>query len=787
MSYFEELPNLEYVNRFPNTKSNDEVTIAKNIFKRPRLREDLSSVITSFEYYSIVDGERPDIIAERIYGDPQLDWVILIANNIIDYQNQWPLSPSEFNSYLMEKYGSEEKLEEIHHYETKELRDNYGRLILPQNIIVDKTFFDAPKYQAISTTSVASFPPQFLVPITATFSVGIGTIAGNTQYKVTNVAITTGGRGYEGLSPTISFSGPTETSKASASAFVNNFSVESVIGLNTGKGYRSLPTVTIGAPTPSSQAIATCGIFTSGPNQGRVQSVAISSAGLGYGFTAPTVTFSLPSIFIEGASFKDKSNIGIGSQVDGMYVKPDGQFLYTTSGIGTNLVRQFSFGTYWDPNTLTQQTSLNVTAQFSYCTGIEFSPDGTKMFIIGGKSGAFFLARYNLSVAWNISTASYSDITPLVSPGAVRFDPNGYHMYILNSNNPDTIEKYNLSSQWVVSTKGSVVETYNIQSYTNDSDLLGFSFNSDGTKLFAIGALGGNVYELRMTTPWNLNTLQYQWSLYYLNKLSVGTDAFLDSTLENLLICGGVDDKLYRYQLNSRAIGQANVSNSSLTSITIIKPGFAYTESPSITIGSPFPAVQAVITPTLSAYGGYISSITVNQSGFGYMSTPNITISDPPTYSTASGKVTVSVAGTINSVTVTDPGSNYDTPPIITISPSPNQKLNLSSGQVHSEGIKSWRWTGSNWEEKLNSGFKYYDEETSSIKETINNQISMAISNYEYENQINERKRVIIIPRPGFISVIIRDLKQMMKYDLDAPNVINSRLKSTYNSKLTGV
>lgn len=787
MSYFQELPDLQYVNRFPNTKSNDEVTVAKNIFKRPKLREDLSSVITSFEYYSIVDGERPDIIAERIYGDPELDWVILIANNITDYQNQWPLSPSEFNSYLMEKYGSEEKLAEIHHYETKELKDSYGRLIFPQSIVVDKEFYDAPKYQAISTTSVASFPPQFLSPITAQFSVGIGTIAGDTQYKVTNVAITTGGRGYEGLSPTILFSDPTTTLKASANAFVSNFTVQSVIGLNTGKGYRSLPTVTISAPTPSSQAIATCGIFTAGNNQGRVESVAITSSGLGYGLTAPTVTFSLPSIFIEGASFKDKSNISIGSQVDGMYIRSDGQYLYTTSGIGTNLVQQFTFGTNWDPNTISQTYTLDVSTQFSYCTGIEFSPDGTKMFVVGGKSGGFFLARYNLSVAWNLSTASYSDITTLTAPGAVRFDPNGYYMYILNSNSPDSIERYNLSSQWIVSTKGSVVETYDMQNYTNDSELLGFSFKSDGTKLFAVGALGGNIYELKMTTPWDLNTLQYQYSLFYLNKLNPGTDAFLDSTFENLLICGGADDRLYRYQLNSRAIGEAVVSNSAVTSITIIKPGFAYTEAPSIAIGTPFPAVQAVITPTLSGPGGYISSMTVNQAGFGYMSTPTITISDPPVYSTASGKVTVSAAGTINSITVTDPGSNYDTPPTITISPSPNQKLNLTPGQVYSEGIKIWRWTGSTWEEKLNSGFKYYDEETKTIKEAINNQISVAISNYEYENKINENKRVIIIPKPGFISVIIRDLKQMMKYDLDAPNVINSRLKSTYNPKLTGV
>jgi len=784
MSYFEELPNLEIVNRFPDTKSNDEVVIAKNIFKRPKLREDLASVITSFEYYSIVDGERPDIIAERVYGDPNLDWVILIANNIIDYQNDWPLSSTELNSYLMEKYGSDEELEKIHHYETKELRDGYGRLVFPQSIIVDKEFYDSPKYISTSADQ-AAFPSEFIDPITATFNVGIGTTSGSTQYTVTSVAVATAGRGYAGLSPVISFSQPTPTSPASASAFVQDFRVQSVVGLNTGLGYRNLPTVTISAPTPSRQAIATCGIFTSGTSQGRLNFVNVTDSGIGYGLTAPSVTFSLPSIFTQGAQFRDKSSISIGSQVDGMYIKSDGQYLYTTSGIGTNLVQQYTFGTYWDPNTISSTHSLDITAQFSYCTGIEFSPDGTKMFVVGGKSGGFFLAKYDLSVAWNLSTAVYSDITTLTAPGAVRFDPNGYYMYILNTNNPDKIERYNLSSQWIVSTRGSVVETYDIKGLTNDSDITGFTFKSDGTKLFAVGQLGGNIYELRMATPWDLNTLQYQFSLFYLNRLNPATDVFLDSTFENLLICGGADDRLYRYQLNSRAIGEAVISNSSLSSITIIKPGYAYTEPPTITIGSPYPEVQAVIVPTLSS--GYISTITVSEPGFGYMSTPTITISEPPTFSQAFGRVTVSAAGTISSVTIVDPGSNYDSPPTITITPSPLPQINLTDGQVHIEGTRTFRWTGTNWEEKISSGFKYYDESTQSIKETINNQITVAVSNYEYENKLNESKRVIIIPKPAFISVIIRDLKQMMKYDLDSPGVISSNLKRTYNSKLTGV
>lgn len=786
MTYFEELPNLQYVNRFPNTKSNDEVVIAKNLFKRPKIREDLVSAIAAFDYYSIVDGERPDMIAERIYGDPTLDWVILISNNILDLHNDWPLSPTEFNSYLMEKYGSEEKLQEIHHYETLELKDDFGRVVFPQSIIVDKEFYDAPKYVAITTTSVATFPPQYINPIDAQFSVAIGTQGAN-QYKIVSIGILTAGRGYDGFTPNLTFSNPTTTLKASASCAVTNFGVTSIVGLNTGKGYRSAPTITISAPSPSVQASAVCSISTTGFDQGKVTSITVTNNGLGYGLTAPQVSFSFPSIFIEGASFTDKSSISVGSQVDGMYIRSNGQYLYTTSGIGTNLVQQYTFGTNWDPNTLSLTYSLDVTAQFSYCSGIELSPDGTKLFVVGGKSGGFFIVRYNLAVAWDLSTATYSDISTLVSPGAVRFDPNGYYMYILNSNSPDSIEKYNLSSPWIVSTKGSVVETYNIQNYTNDPGILGFSFNTTGTKMFVVGEVGGNIYEFKLTTPWDLNTLQYQYSFFYLDRLSPATDAFLDSSIENLLVCGGADDKIYRYKLNSRALGEAVISNSSLTSINIVNSGFAYTEAPTITIGSPYPAVQAVLTANLSPTGGYVQSITVNNSGFGYMSIPTITITDPPTFSTALGRVEVSSTGGISTVVIIDPGSNYDSPPTMTLSPSPNQKLNLSVGDIHTEGIKSWKWNGTTWEEKKNSGFKYYDPSTSSIKETINKEISRPVSNYEYENKLNENKRIILIPKRQYLSTIIRDFKEMMKYDLDAPNVISSKLKSTYNPKLTGV
>ena len=87
MSYFKELPNLSYVSRFSGANRNDERVEVKNLFKRARLRSDIDAAITAFNYYKISEGERPDTLAKKIYGDPELDWIILITNILIILQN----------------------------------------------------------------------------------------------------------------------------------------------------------------------------------------------------------------------------------------------------------------------------------------------------------------------------------------------------------------------------------------------------------------------------------------------------------------------------------------------------------------------------------------------------------------------------------------------------------------------------------------------------------------------------------------------------------------------------
>jgi hypothetical protein len=112
--------------------------LVKNIFRRVKLRDDLHNIFTIFDKYQIVDGARPDTIAEEIYGNSQYDWVILVCAGITRVRDQWPLSDKQTYDYAEEVYG--EDLNSIHHYETTEIKDSKNRLILPAGNVVDSNF-----------------------------------------------------------------------------------------------------------------------------------------------------------------------------------------------------------------------------------------------------------------------------------------------------------------------------------------------------------------------------------------------------------------------------------------------------------------------------------------------------------------------------------------------------------------------------------------------------------------------------------------------------------------------
>ena len=139
MGYFRELPELEYQSFLSDAISSKEYLTVKNLFRRNKLRDDLQNVFTIFDKYEIVEGARPDMVAEEFYGDAELDWVVLMTAGIINVRDEWPLSNYRLYQYAEQKYDIE-NINADHHYETKEIKDSNGRLILPAGKIVDESF-----------------------------------------------------------------------------------------------------------------------------------------------------------------------------------------------------------------------------------------------------------------------------------------------------------------------------------------------------------------------------------------------------------------------------------------------------------------------------------------------------------------------------------------------------------------------------------------------------------------------------------------------------------------------
>ena len=137
--YFRKLPNLNYPSLLKTRESNTDFVQTKNLFRRVKVREDLFANFMQFDKYKIVGDERPDNVAQKVYDNDDLDWVILLSNNIVDLNNEWPLTQFQLNEFLNEKYSPQE-LVSIHHYETLELRDSKNQLILPSGIVVDENF-----------------------------------------------------------------------------------------------------------------------------------------------------------------------------------------------------------------------------------------------------------------------------------------------------------------------------------------------------------------------------------------------------------------------------------------------------------------------------------------------------------------------------------------------------------------------------------------------------------------------------------------------------------------------
>ncbi len=186
-SYFRQVPNLEYVNR---TKGNDDISNyinVKNLFKRGKIRPDIFGNLSYFTKYKVIGDERPDNIAWNVYEDSSLDWIVLLSNNILNVQSEWPLPQRALDEFLMEKYETHEKLHSIHHYETVEITNIKGGVVLPGGLETPNTWRTNGNYIQAINTKITQISGTESKIATVTMNNGIKNLKVGSEVLIQNV------------------------------------------------------------------------------------------------------------------------------------------------------------------------------------------------------------------------------------------------------------------------------------------------------------------------------------------------------------------------------------------------------------------------------------------------------------------------------------------------------------------------------------------------------------------------------------------------------------------------
>ena len=139
-NYFKFIPDFDYVSRLPKAQSISDYLRVKNLFKRTKISQTVFDDLTYFTKYQIIADERPDNVAYKVYGDSNLDWMVMLANNVTNLQNEWPLEEQSFYRFLINKYGSEAGIETVHHYESQKVIDSKEKVIVPKGLEVPSNY-----------------------------------------------------------------------------------------------------------------------------------------------------------------------------------------------------------------------------------------------------------------------------------------------------------------------------------------------------------------------------------------------------------------------------------------------------------------------------------------------------------------------------------------------------------------------------------------------------------------------------------------------------------------------
>ena len=284
-------------------------------------------------------------------------------------------------------------------------------------------------------------------------------------------------------------------------------------------------------------------VFNNPPASGTAQGFTLKVTGADV-----TSGYDLANASYDSVSF---SVSGQGTAPNALFFKPDGLKLYIPESSGTNPVGEYDLSTAWDISTASYLQSFSVSAQVGAPTGIFFKSDGLKFYIVDSVSDTIY--EYDLSTAWDISTASYLQSFSVSAQDAVAreiyFKPDGTKMFFVGLSN-DKVYDYNLSTAWDIST-ASYVQNFSVAS--QETTPSGLFFSPTGTTFFVMGVDEDNVNEYAMSTAWDISTASYVQNFSVASQETTPTGLSFKSDGSKMYVVGSGSDTIYQYSTGTSA------------------------------------------------------------------------------------------------------------------------------------------------------------------------------------------------------------------------------------------
>jgi len=295
---------------------------------------------------------------------------------------------------------------------------------------------------------------------------------------------------------------------------------------------------------------------------------------LGAGFTPEdfaynaTLSFGATAYDLSVASYDNKS-FSVSAQdtnPSGLAFSTEGTKMFVVGGLGAD-VNEYTLSTAWDVSTASFVDSFSVSGQTTSPRGLTFNGDGTKMYVIQESTDQ--IAEYALSTAWDVSTASYTDSLSVTSqestPAGIVFNDDGTKFFVIGTGGVE-VNEYTLSTAYDVST-ASHVDAFSVSAQEGNPKTL--AFNADGTKMFILGLTNDSVYQYSLSTGFDVSTASYDSVSYDVSSQETDPyDMAFSTDGDKLYIIGRSVDSVLQY---STSTGTLTLSTGSFASTDVGK------------------------------------------------------------------------------------------------------------------------------------------------------------------------------------------------------------------------